>query len=76
VSSSCQRWLDCRVREREQERTQNSLETVDYDTTERTLVTICEDFVEIAYLLRFGVANHVLRRDELDEGETGGHCDS
>jgi hypothetical protein len=55
--------------------TQDPLDPIDDNNTQWTLVTIRKDLVEMRNLLPLGEADHVLRRDELDERELGRHGD-
>lgn len=51
--------------------TENPLDTVHDNDTQRTLVRVAEHLVEMVDLLRFGEADHVFGADELDERELG-----
>lgn len=56
-------------------RTQDPFDTVNNDDAQRTLVRVREDLVQVCDLLRLAEADHILRRDELDEGVLGGEGD-
>jgi hypothetical protein len=61
--------------ERRRRLTEDSLDVVDDDDAQRRLVRVGEDLVEVGDLLVLTEADHVLRRDELDEGEIRGEGD-
>lgn len=53
---------DCRL-------TENSFDTVNHNDTQRTLVAISKHFIQVCDLLSLRESDHVLCRNELDEGE-------
>lgn len=48
--------------------TDETLNIVDDNNAQGTLITIHEDFGNCSNLLCFGVPNHSIRRNEFDEG--------